>query len=95
MFVIAPNDPFILNISNIFAILRLRSLYFLLANFIHIFSRLNYGLAIILTFAGLKMVIAPFFHISSPFCLTIFGGVLILLILASMMFPVKSEKEDE
>jgi tellurite resistance protein TerC len=95
IFAIAPNDPFILYTSNIFAILGLRSLYFLLANFIHMFSRLKYGLAIILVFIGLKMVIAPFFHISSPLSLAVVGSVLVLSILASIIFPVKEEKEDE
>ncbi len=95
IFAIAPNDPFILYTSNIFAILGLRSLYFLLANFIHMFSRLKYGLAIILSFIGLKMVIAPFFHISSPLSLAVVGSVLVLSILASIVFPVKEDKEDE
>jgi tellurite resistance protein TerC len=95
IFAIAPNDPFILYTSNIFAILGLRSLYFLLANFIHMFSRLKYGLAIILAFIGFKMVIAPFFHISSPLSLAVVGSVLVLSILASIIFPVKEEKEDE
>lgn len=88
IFAIAPDDPFILYTSNIFAILGLRSLYFLLANFIHMFSRLKYGLAIILTFIGLKMVIAPFYHITSPVSLAIVGGVLILSIAASLAFPI-------
>jgi len=92
IFAIAPNDPFILYTSNIFAILGLRSLYFLLANFIHMFSRLKYGLAIILTFIGLKMVIAPFFHISSPLSLAVVGSVLVISILSSVVFPVKDEK---
>lgn len=93
IFAIAPNDPFILYTSNIFAILGLRSLYFLLANFIHMFSRLKYGLAIILSFIGLKMVIAPFYHISSPVSLTIVGGVLILSILLSIFFPIKETSD--
>lgn len=92
IFAIAPDDPFILYTSNIFAILGLRSLYFLLANFIHMFSRLKYGLAIILSFIGLKMIIAPFFHISSPLSLMVVGGVLILSILASVFFPIKQDK---
>ncbi len=91
IFAIAPDDPFILYTSNIFAILGLRSLYFLLANFIHMFSRLKFGLAIILAFIGIKMVIAPFYHISSPVSLAIVGGVLILSLLASVLFPVKED----
>ncbi len=93
IFAIAPNDPFILYTSNIFAILGLRSLYFLLANFIHMFSRLKYGLAIILAFIGVKMVIAPFFHISSPISLAVVGGVLILSVVASLLFPTKEDSE--
>jgi tellurite resistance protein TerC len=92
IFAIAPNDPFILYTSNIFAILGLRSLYFLLANFIHMFSRLKYGLAIILAFIGVKMLIAPFYHFSSPLSLAIVGSVLLLSVLASLVFPVKSGK---
>lgn len=89
------NDPFILYTSNIFAILGLRSLYFLLANFIHMFSKLPYGLAIILAFIGFKMLIAPWYHISSPVSLGIVGGVLVLSVLISIMFPEKKEDEKE
>lgn len=92
IFAIAPDDPLILYTSNIFAILGLRALYFLLANFIHMFSLLKYGLAIILSFIGVKMVIAPIYHISSPLSLSIVGGVLILSVIASLIF-VPKEKE--
>jgi tellurite resistance protein TerC len=85
------NDPFILYTSNIFAILGLRSLYFLLANFIHMFSKLPYGLAIILAFIGIKMLIAPWYHISSPVSLGIVGGVLIISVLLSVLLPEKKE----
>lgn len=84
-------DPFILYTSNIFAILGLRSLYFLLSNFIHMFSKLPYGLAFILAFIGLKMIVSPWFHISSPISLGIVGGVLIVSIIASIIFPEKKE----
>lgn len=89
IFAIAPDDPFILYTSNIFAILGLRALYFLLANFIHLFSKLKFGLAIILTFIGIKMVIAPFYHIDSLHSLMVVGGVLVLSVLASVLFPEK------
>lgn len=89
IFAIAPDDPFILYTSNIFAILGLRALYFLLANFIHLFSKLKYGLAIILTFIGVKMVISPIYHIESIHSLIVVGGVLILSVLASVLFPDK------
>ncbi|MDH0674259.1 TerC family protein [Empedobacter falsenii] len=87
-------DPFILYTSNIFAILGLRSLYFLLSNFIHMFSKLPYGLAIILSFIGVKMLISPWFHIPSPVSLGIVGGILVLSVIASIMFPDK-DKDDE
>jgi len=92
IFAIAPNDPFILYTSNIFAILGLRSFYFLLANFIYLFSKLKYGLAIILAFIGFKMVISPFFHISSPVSLFIVLGVLILSVIASLIWKEKEEE---
>lgn len=84
-------DPFILYTSNIFAILGLRALFFLLDNFIHLFSKLKYGLAVILSFIGLKMIIAPFFHIESVYSLIVIGGVLILSVILSLMFPDKEE----
>lgn len=89
IFAIAPNDPFILYTSNIFAILGLRSLYFLLANFMYMFSKLKYGLAVILSFIGVKMIIAPFYHIETTVSLLVVGGVLILSVLASLVFPDK------
>nr|WP_294934191.1 TerC/Alx family metal homeostasis membrane protein [uncultured Flavobacterium sp.] len=89
IFAIAPNDPFILYTSNIFAILGLRALYFLLANFMHMFSRLKYGLAVILAFIGVKMIVAPFYHITSPVSLVIVGGVLAIAVVWSLLFPVK------
>ena len=95
IFAIAPDDPFILYTSNIFAILGLRALYFLLANFIHLFSKLKYGLAIILSFIGVKMVISPFFHIESMHSLIVVGGVLVLSVLASVLFPEKEKEETE
>ncbi len=87
------NDPFILYTSNIFAILGLRSLYFLLSNFIHMFSKLPYGLSIILSFIGIKMIISPWFHISSPISLGIVGGVLVLSVIISIMFPEINTEE--
>ncbi|HTG56221.1 MAG TPA: TerC family protein [Niabella sp.] len=82
-------DPFILYTSNIFAILGLRSLYFLLSNFIHMFSKLPYGLSIILAFIGVKMIISPWYHISSPVSLGLVGGILIVSVVASLAFPEK------
>ncbi len=87
IFSIAPDDPFILYTSNIFAILGLRSMYFLLSNFIHMFSKLKYGLAIILSFIGLKMVISPFYHIDTLLSLLIVLSVLIGSVVLSILSP--------
>ena len=87
------NDPFILYTSNIFAILGLRALFFLLDNFIHLFSKLTYGLAFILSFIGIKMIISPFYHIESVYSLMVIGGILVLSVIASIMFPNKEEDE--
>lgn len=90
IFAIAPDDPFILYTSNIFAILGLRSMYFLLANFMDKFSKLKYGLAIILSFIGIKMIISPFVHIESVVSLSVIGGVLLLSVVASLLFSPKN-----
>jgi tellurite resistance protein TerC len=87
IFSIAPDDSFILYTSNIFAILGLRSLYFFLANFIHMFSKLKYGLAVVLAFIGIKMVVSPFYHISTILSLGIVAGVLLSSLAASIFFP--------
>lgn len=97
IFAIAPNDPFILYTSNIFAILGLRSLYFLLANSVHLFDKLKYGLAIILAFIGLKMIIAPFYHVETTHSLLFLISVLVASIVASLMTksrpgPVPNDK---
>lgn len=78
-------DPFILYTSNIFAILGLRALFFLLDNFIHLFSKLQYGLAIILAFIGIKMIISPFYHTESIYSLTVIASVLIISVIASLV----------
>lgn len=85
------SDPLILYTSNIFAILGLRALFFLLDNFIHLFSKLQYGLAIILSFIGIKMIISPFYHIESIYSLLVIGGVLLISVLASILMPEPKE----
>ena len=90
IFAIAPNDPFILYSSNIFAILGLRSLFFLLSNSMELFSKLKYGLAIILSFIGLKMLIAPIYHIETLVSLLIVVSVLMGSIAISILTRKKS-----
>lgn len=84
IFSVAPDDPFILYTSNIFAILGLRSLYFVLDGFANVFSYLKKGLGLILIFIGLKMLIAPIFHISALVSLGILGALLLGSILISI-----------
>ena len=84
-------DPFIVYTSNIFAILGLRSLYFALAGLMNLFHYLRIGLAIVLTFVGLKMLLAGVFPISITLTLVIVGGVILASVLASLMWP-KQEK---
>lgn len=85
------DDPFILYTSNIFAILGLRALFFLLDNFLYLFSMLKYGLAIILSFIGIKMIVAPFYHIDSVFSLIIIGGILLGSVLLSILVAKKQK----
>jgi len=78
-------DPFILYTSNIFAILGLRTLYFLLANTHQLFVYLKYGLAFILSFIGFKMVCSPFIYISTSLSLAIVAGVLFISVITSLV----------
>ncbi|MDO5635686.1 MAG: TerC family protein [Myroides sp.] len=91
IFAIAPDDPFILYTSNIFAILGLRSMYFLLANSMDMFSKLHYGLAIILVFIGTKMIIMPYYHFDSSVSLIIIGSVLALSVIWSLISNKKNK----
>jgi tellurite resistance protein TerC len=87
-------DTFIVYTSNIFAILGLRSLYFLLANVIDKFHLLKYGLAVVLSFIGVKMVIAEWYHIDTLISLAIVAVVLTASIVGSLMWPEKAEETE-
>ena len=78
-------DTFIVYTSNICAILGLRSLYFLLANLVTRFIYLHIGLAIILCFVGLKMLIEPWLHLPSWLSLLIIISILIMTTLVSLL----------
>lgn len=78
------NDPFIIFTSNIFAILGLRALYFLLVNMHSQFHLLKYGIALILIFVGVKMLIAPWFKIPIFIALSIVVITLIFCIILSI-----------
>ena len=77
-------DPFIVFTSNIFAILGLRSLYFLLADIVDRFVYLKLGLSVILIFVGIKMTIVEFVKVPIPFSLGVILGILTISILASL-----------
>jgi tellurite resistance protein TerC len=83
-------DPFIVYTSNVFAILGLRSLYFALAGMMELFHYLHYGLAVILTFIGVKMLISNFYHLPTAVALGVVAGVLVISVLASLLWPKKS-----
>jgi TerC family integral membrane protein len=85
------SDPVLVYTSNVFAILGLRSMYFLLAGIVHKFIYLKYGLSAILTFVGAKMLIVDFYHV--PILVSL-GFILLTLastIAASFLFPPSAE----
>lgn len=77
-------EPFLVYTSNVFAILGLRALYFLLANVMDKFQYLKLGLSAVLTFIGIKMVIVDFYHIPVGASLAVVAGILTVSILASL-----------
>lgn len=80
-------DPFIVFTSNIFAIMGLRSLYFLLADLVHRFVYLNIGLGIVLTFVGIKMLIMDYYKIPTNWSLLFIFATLAGSIVGSLMKP--------
>src|SRR4030095_8678834 len=81
-------DPFLVYTSNVFAILGLRSMYFLLAGVVHRFVYLKYGLAAILTFVGVKMLIADLWKVPILVSLGFIIATLAATIAASFLIPV-------
>jgi tellurite resistance protein TerC len=84
-------DPFIVFTSNIFAILGLRALYFLLLDFADRFHLLKYGLALVLTFIGFKMVAAYWLKISTAASLVVITITLLISIIASLVMKPKED----
>ncbi len=81
-------DPFIVFTSNVFAIMGLRSLYFVLAGAVEKFHLLRPGLGVILSFVGVKMLLGHTeWKISTPLALGVVVGVLVLSIVASLIWP--------
>ncbi|HJR27185.1 MAG TPA: TerC family protein [Pseudomonas sp.] len=85
-------DPFIVFTSNIFAIMGLRALYFLLADMADRFHLLKYGLAVVLVFIGAKMTLMPWLHMPVEWSLAIVGGVILASVLLSLIL---TRKEDQ
>jgi tellurite resistance protein TerC len=87
-------DPYIVFFSNIFAIMGLRSMFFLLVNIIDKFHYLKVGLAVLLAFIGLKMLAANYVDrigLTTGRSLLIILGILVVSVVASLIFPKKKE----
>jgi tellurite resistance protein TerC len=80
-------DPFIVYTSNVFAILGLRSLFFAISGLMKLFHLLHYGLAAILSFVGVKMLIEDFFHVPVGVSLIVISSILVISVVASIIWP--------
>lgn len=80
-------DPYIVYTSNIFALLGLRALYFVLADVVHRFHYLRPGLAVVLCFVAGKMLLTGIVDISVPVSLGVIVGVVLVAVAASLAFP--------
>ncbi|MFD1804562.1 TerC family protein [Mixta tenebrionis] len=86
-------DPFIVLTSNLFAILGLRAMYFLLSGVAERFSMLKYGLAIVLVFIGVKMLIVDIWHIPVAVSLTVVGTILGMTLLINAWVNRKNDQK--
>lgn len=77
-------DPFIVFTSNIFAVMGLRALYFLLADMAERFHLLKYGLALVLVYIGGKMLAMPWFHMPVQWSLLIVGAIILISVVLSL-----------
>ncbi|MGA8152839.1 MAG: TerC family protein [Terriglobales bacterium] len=82
-------NAFIVYTSNVFAILGLRSMYFVLAGMMEVFHYLHYGLSVVLIFIGAKMLAANYFPIPTLAALGVVAGALAISMLASILHPRK------
>lgn len=88
-------DPFIVLTSNLFAILGLRAMYFLLAGVAERFSMLKYGLAVILVFIGIKMLIVDFYHIPIAISLGVVFGILFVTLIVNAWVNHQHDKKQQ
>ena len=86
-------DPFIVFTSNMFAILGLRALYFLLVDVADRFHLLKYGLAMVLTFIGAKMLIMPWYHVPVQASLAVVAVLITASCVASLFITRKDDKK--
>jgi tellurite resistance protein TerC len=86
-------DPFVVMTANIFAILGLRALYFLLADMKERFHLLTYGLAVVLIFVGTKMLVVDFYKVPALVSLGIVLAILITSVVISLMYPFGNRRE--
>ncbi|EBG8526348.1 TerC family protein [Salmonella enterica] len=86
-------DPFIVLTSNLFAILGLRAMYFLLSGVAERFSMLKYGLAVILVFIGIKMLIVDFYHIPIAISLGVVFGILTITLMINAWVNHQRDKK--
>ncbi len=82
-------DPFIVLTSNVFAVLGLRAMFFLLAGMADRFHLLPYGLAVILAFIGTKMLLIDLFKIPVPVSLGVVAAILVVTVVLSLKIPPK------
>ena len=82
-------NPFIVYTSNVFAILGLRALYFVIERIMQLFNWLHVGLSIILIFIGIKMLLEKIYEIPIGVSLLVVMGLLVLSIVASLIWPKK------
>ena len=85
-------DPFIVYTSNVFAILGLRAMYFLLAGVLGRLRYLTVGLSLVLAFIGAKMIVEPWVHISVEISLAAVAGILLVALAASLLFSPKTKQ---
>lgn len=85
-------DAFIVYTSNVFAILGLRAMYFLLAGVLNRLRFLTFGLAFVLFFIGAKMIAEPWLHIPELISLAAVGGILLVALIASLLFPARTAR---
>jgi tellurite resistance protein TerC len=85
-------DPFIVYTSNVFAILGLRAMYFLLAGVLGRLRYLTAGLSFVLSFIGAKMIVEPWVHISVEISLAVVGGILLVALAASLLVGPRTKQ---